>query len=64
MSLLRRTALAEMVPCITCGEPTEDTGPGLTVMCPTCIAQIKEAVARESQPYRTSEYGGGERRGR
>ena len=58
MSLFRhRTGLAEVVPCICCGEPAADVGQGATTICPKCTAQIKEAVARESRPYRTSERG-------
>jgi hypothetical protein len=42
-----------------CGLPCTETDRGLVVMHHACVASIKEIVARESRPYRTSEYGGG-----
>ena len=45
------------IDCIVCGQPTPDSCVGQTAMCPGCTAQVKDTVARQSRPYRTSERG-------
>jgi len=60
VSWFRARRPTHFTPCVTCTIPVPDNGPGLTVMCPACIESIKETVARESRPYRTSEGGGSE----
>jgi hypothetical protein len=57
--LRRWSSAPEGSTCTACGLPCTETDRGLVVMHHACVASIKEIVARESRPYRTSEYGGG-----
>ena len=58
MSLFHRRAHPnDPMPCVVCGHIVDDPEAGLTVMCPDCTTRVKDAVARQSRPYRDSQRG-------
>ena len=59
MSRRRREAAPPGSTCTACGRPCSEMDVTV-VMHAACVQSIKDIVARESRPYRSSEYGGGE----